>query len=161
MNRRLLMFAACAAFAVAGCAPIAAPPASVPEASAPAEPAAPGATVVTSTADMTATAPVTFTEATTAVVVEEGSATPMDDSNPLVVAAAKDLSKRLGVPMSQITVVSFEAVTWPDGSAGCPKPGMMYPQVLTDGSRIVLEVDGVQYEYHSGSGEPFLCEKPA
>jgi hypothetical protein len=75
--------------------------------------------------------------------------------------ALDDLSRRLGVGGSDITVVSAEEVTWRDGSIGCPRPGMMYPQVLTDGSKVVLEYQGKRYEYHAGGRRSaFLCENP-
>jgi hypothetical protein len=72
-----------------------------------------------------------------------------------------DLAGRLGVDPGEVRVVSVEEVTWPDGSLGCPQPGMMYPQVLTDGTRIALEAGGKRYEYHAGGPRgPFLCEDP-
>jgi hypothetical protein len=81
--------------------------------------------------------------------------------NPLE-QAKTDLADRVGVPVDQITVVSSEEVTWPDSSLGCPEPGMMYAQVLTAGTRIVLSAGGRQYSYHSSSRRaPFLCENPA
>ncbi len=76
-------------------------------------------------------------------------------------AAVNDLAERLGIDPADISVVSAEEVTWSDASVGCPKPGMMYAQVLTPGSRIVLEANGKRYEYHSAAGKaPFLCEHP-
>jgi hypothetical protein len=75
--------------------------------------------------------------------------------------AVRDLSRRLDLAPEQITVVSAEEVTWRDGSIGCPQPGMMYTQSLTDGSRVVLEAGGRRYEYHAGGRRPaFLCENP-
>jgi hypothetical protein len=75
--------------------------------------------------------------------------------------AVRDLSRRLDLTPEQITVVSAEEVTWRDGSLGCPQPGMMYTQALTDGSRVVLEAAGKRYEYHAGGQRPaFLCEDP-
>jgi hypothetical protein len=76
-----------------------------------------------------------------------------------VVAQAKaDLAERLGIDAAQVTVVSSTSVTWPDGSLGCPKPGMHYTQALVEGSRTVLEAGGKQYDYHAGNGRPpFLC----
>ena len=76
-------------------------------------------------------------------------------------AAVNDLAKRLGVNPGDVSVVSAEEVTWSDASIGCPKPGMMYAQVLTPGSRIVLEANGKRYVYHAAAGKaPFLCEHP-
>jgi len=88
-----------------------------------------------------------------------GGATPEID--PAARPAVADLAERLGVDESAITVVSVDEVTWPDGSLGCPEPGMMYSQALEDGTLIVLEVDGTTYEYHGGvNRDPFYCEHP-
>lgn len=79
----------------------------------------------------------------------------------LVVQALVDLAGRLGVDPADVALASIQQVTWPDGSLGCPQEGMLYPQVLTQGSRIVLESGGKRYAYHSGGGRgPFLCENP-
>lgn len=81
-------------------------------------------------------------------------------SNSFVDQAVSDLAARLGVPAAAITVVSTETVVWPDKGYGCPRPGMVYAQVLSEGIRIVLSAGGVQYRYHSGDGRPpFLCEQ--
>lgn len=78
----------------------------------------------------------------------------------IVEAAAADLAERLDVDREEISLVSFEWVTWNDGSIGCPEPGVVYTQALVEGSRVVLEHDGLEYDYHAGaSGNPFLCEK--
>jgi hypothetical protein len=80
----------------------------------------------------------------------------------VVEQAKADLTKRLGVAAEQVRVVSSDEVTWPDGSLGCPEPGMHYTQALVPGRRTVLEVGGKQYAYHSGGQRaPFLCEHPA
>ncbi len=79
----------------------------------------------------------------------------------VVADAVADLARRLGVEEAEITVVSAEEVTWRDGSMGCPRPGMLYPQMLTDGNRVVLEAQGQRYEYHAGGRRSaFLCENP-
>jgi hypothetical protein len=76
--------------------------------------------------------------------------------------AAQDLAQRLSIPVEEVTVMEVRDVTWPDASIGCPQPGMMYAQVLTEGTLIVLQRGGQTYEYHSGAGgEPFLCESAA
>jgi hypothetical protein len=72
--------------------------------------------------------------------------------------AVADLAARLGVDPSAITVVSARDVTWPDGSIGCPQPGMNYTQVQVDGAEIVLAVNGITYRYTlGGSRGPTLC----
>jgi hypothetical protein len=73
--------------------------------------------------------------------------------------ATIDLADRLGVKPGAVTLISYEPVTWGDGSLGCPQPDMMYTQALVDGYQIQLQVDGQVYNYHGANGEdPFLCE---
>ena len=79
---------------------------------------------------------------------------------PFVDQAKADLAGRLGVGAGTIVVLGAELVEWPDTSLGCPQPGMVYMQVPTDGSLIVLSHGGAEYRYHTGGSEyvPFLCE---
>jgi hypothetical protein len=79
---------------------------------------------------------------------------------PAVRKAVADLAQRLGVSEDDVRVVSMEEVTWRDGSLGCAQEGMMYTHALVNGSRIVLDVDAREYEYHQGQGRVFWCEKP-
>ncbi len=73
-----------------------------------------------------------------------------------------DLAERLGTQPDVVEVVTVEAVTWPDGSLGCPQPGMAYTEMLVEGLRIQLAHDGTIYFYHSGGSEPpFFCDQPA
>jgi hypothetical protein len=100
-------------------------------------------------------------DASQAITLEETITMEPIYSDPMVKAAMSDLSQQLSVPTSEITVVSYDAVTWPDSGLGCPKPDMAYAQVLVDGARIRLQVGDTVYEYHSGGGQPpFLCENP-
>jgi hypothetical protein len=47
---------------------------------------------------------------------------------------------------------------WPDGSLGCPQPGMLYTQVLTPGYQVVVEAGGEEYDYRMGRTGTFrLC----
>lgn len=109
----------------------------------------PGPTTVTSAPDATI-------DATTEMEDLDAEATATVES------AMQDLAERTGSSLEAISLVSFEYVTWNDGSLGCPEPGEMYTQALVDGSRTILEVGGVTYHYHAGAdGDPFLCENPA
>ena len=75
-----------------------------------------------------------------------------------VAIALADLSDRLGIPASDITVVSAESMVWPNGALGCPQPDMAYTQALVEGTLIVLFADDNTYNFHSGGArEPFLC----
>lgn len=86
-------------------------------------------------------------------------ASSISKDNPLVRQAKDDLASRLAIPIAEISLISFEEVTWPDGALGCPHPDMKYTQVPVDGSCIILAVSDRRYEYHSGGGRaPFLCE---
>jgi hypothetical protein len=69
----------------------------------------------------------------------------------LIEAAIDEAAKRSGTPRTEVRVVSAESVTWPDGSLGCPAPGMMYTQALVPGYRIVLQAGGQQLAYHAGA----------
>lgn len=70
-----------------------------------------------------------------------------------------DLMERLGVLKEEIRIVDAKAVTWPDASLGCPKRGVMYVQMLTDGYVIQLEANGQKYEYHTDTGQNvILCD---
>jgi len=55
-------------------------------------------------------------------------------------------------------LVSSEAVTFNDGSLGCATPGQSYTQAQIDGMRVVVSVNGKDYDYRFGQGaEPKLC----
>lgn len=71
------------------------------------------------------------------------------------------LAAQLGTERQSITVASSEAITWNDGSLGCPKPGEFYTQALVPGYRVILEASGKQYDYHASErGYFFLCTAP-
>src|SRR5581483_10578917 len=55
-----------------------------------------------------------------------------------VAQAVADLATRLAIDPNSITVVSAEAVTWPNGALGCAQPGRAYSQIVRPGYRIVL-----------------------
>ena len=71
--------------------------------------------------------------------------------------AQLDLSQILGLPVDEITVLSVEAVEWPDSSLGCPQPGMHYLQVVTPGYQILLQAQGKTYTYHADRQRAIYC----
>jgi hypothetical protein len=75
-------------------------------------------------------------------------------------AARAELATHVGIDRAaSATVLSAEAVDWPDGSLGCPQPDMVYPQVITPGYQVVFEVDGKEYDIRATtSGFVMLCE---
>jgi hypothetical protein len=63
-----------------------------------------------------------------------------------------------GVPVRQLTALSAQAVTWPDGSLGCPQAGRLYTQALVPGYRIRLNAAGTPLDYHASEhGAMTLC----
>lgn len=60
---------------------------------------------------------------------------------------------------ARATVEVARAVTWPDGSLGCPRPGVSYTQALVPGYQVVLALDASRYDYRVGThGAPVLCQ---
>jgi hypothetical protein len=83
-------------------------------------------------------------------------------TNPLIQQAVSDLARNESISTASIELVSYEEVTWPDTSLGCPHPDMKYLQVPQDGARIILRTADREFVYHSGGGQPpFLCARPA
>ena len=79
----------------------------------------------------------------------------------LVAQAREDLARRLSIEPDAVHFVKLKEVVWPDRSLGCPRPGMLYPQITQDGVQILLRAAGRSYDYRSGSGRaPFLCSHP-
>ena len=71
-----------------------------------------------------------------------------------------DASKRAGVPLAEVTLLTLEPVTWADGSLGCPEPGMMYTQALVRGYRIRVDAAGTPMTYHTGATSTFVLCPP-
>ncbi|MBK9927764.1 MAG: hypothetical protein IPP66_21030 [Anaerolineales bacterium] len=106
---------------------------------------------------MTACAPATPEQPPQSLIVRDPTArapkptpTPIPvDLTPAQQAAVSALSETLSLPADQITLISTEAVTWPDGCLGVQRMGMMCSQALVEGFKIILEADGKQYEFHT------------
>jgi len=81
------------------------------------------------------------------------------DEQQVVEVARADLAQRLNISPGEIQVVKVEAVQWRDSSLGCPRPGMMYLQVITPGYQIILSAQGREYDYRATTTHAFLCEK--
>lgn len=70
-----------------------------------------------------------------------------------------DAANRAGVEASSLTVVRSEAVTWNDGSLGCPEPGVLYTQEIIDGYWVEIVIGDVDLDYRlNSSGALLLCE---
>lgn len=87
-------------------------------------------------------------------------AAPLRDAElPVARLAIDALAAELGIPKDRITVDSVTAVDWPDGSLGCPKPGMGYLTVITPGHRIALRVEGAIHIVHEAKGRAIVCHQ--
>jgi hypothetical protein len=83
------------------------------------------------------------------VEIPEGAAS-------LVEQARRDLAAKLGISFNNALVIQVTAVEWNDSSLGCPKPDMAYLTVITPGYHIVLEANGIQYNYHTDEGDSIV-----
>lgn len=73
-----------------------------------------------------------------------------------------DAARRASVAADAVTIVEARAVTWSDGSLGCPEPGQFYTQALVEGYRILVQAGGRQLDYRAGRNGQFkLCENPS
>jgi len=86
---------------------------------------------------------------------------PADVPDDVWSAILEDLGRRLDtLDTGDVELLTAEAVTWTDGSLGCPEPGQMYTQALVEGYRIIVEAGGAEYVYRIGSGASVrLCEQ--
>ncbi len=90
--------------------------------------------------------------------VSTPSGVPTTLSDVRLAAIRADLTKR-GVASDQVRVVSAQSVTFNDGSLGCPAPGVQYTQAQVEGTRVVVEAAGTQYDYRFGTSDtPHLCQ---
>jgi hypothetical protein len=70
-----------------------------------------------------------------------------------------DAAERTATEPDAVEVVQAAAVTWNDGSLGCPEPGMLYTQALVDGYHVILEAGDEQLDYRvSAAGGFRICE---
>ena len=80
----------------------------------------------------------------------------------LLSAVMEEAASGAGIDPSEVEVITADAVTWNDGSLGCPEPGMSYTQALVPGYRVILEIEGEELAFHrDASGEFRFCEEPA
>jgi hypothetical protein len=173
MNYRWIVFLACASILLSGCAPgpLTADVLDPNRATitAPGPTATPGPTRVSPSptprptrGDLTLEPlPTGSISAETIEMTPPSTPDPAPDfgSNPLVDKARANLAARLSIDPQQIALVEFRSVVWPDGSFGCPQPGIGYIQMQVEGYFIQLSVNKRVFNYHGGQRqEPFLCE---
>lgn len=104
---------------------------------------------------VTACAPTAATQEP-ATVDEQPTPTPMPepthipvDLTPAQRAALTTLSETLNLPVDQITLISTEEVTWPNGCLGIVRMGVLCTQAEVPGFTMILEANGQNYEVHT------------
>ncbi len=76
----------------------------------------------------------------------------------VIAAARADAALRFGLAPESLKVVDAQAVTWSDGSLGCPQPGRQYTMALVPGFRVRLRGPSGVLDYHAGPrGGLLLC----
>lgn len=76
----------------------------------------------------------------------------------MVQLASEALAERLGIDISEVTLVESVAQDWPDGGLGCPSPDAIYAAVITPGYQITLAAQDESYIYHTDTAETVvLC----
>ena len=77
----------------------------------------------------------------------------------LLAEIVADAAGRTGMAEDALTVIQDQAVVWPDGSLGCPQPGMMYTQALVDGYHVLVQAGETVLDYRATQRSSFvLCE---
>ncbi len=97
---------------------------------------------------------------TPASVPGQGTNAPADEKQAQQAAIA-NLAKALGVPDSEVAIVSTEPVTWPNGCMGVQRLGVMCTMNEVPGFRIVLSAKGVQYEVHTNQDGSIIAPEQA
>ena len=81
-----------------------------------------------------------------------------NDQAQIVQSALAHAARTSGLAPSALVVESAIRVIWPDGSLGCPEPGMVYTQALVPGYQIRIRAGEALLDYHaSARGELVLC----
>ena len=77
-------------------------------------------------------------------------ATPAPQPLPQAIVNVKNyLAEKLGVKVTDIKVISFVEVDWPDSCLGINTPGIMCAMHVTPGYKVFLQVKNSTYELHS------------
>ncbi len=75
-------------------------------------------------------------------------------------AAVQKLAGQLNLPAAQVSVVSSEAVDWPDACLGLASPGEMCATVITPGYKVVLSAGGKEYTFRTNQKGTIVRQEP-
>jgi hypothetical protein len=71
------------------------------------------------------------------------------DKAPFAIAAKAALSQKLAIPQEQVSFVSADGIEWTDSCLGLGGPAESCLQAVTPGYKVILAVEGKQYEIHT------------
>ncbi len=101
----------------------------------------------------------TTADSTTSTVSQTkpvSEAVPSDILDRIVERAEGDFA----VSADAISIERASRVVWRDSSLGCPEPGQVYMQVLTDGYWVILDSPKGQLDYRASlDGRVVTCEE--
>ncbi len=104
------------------------------------------------------TTPVQPAEAVSPAEEKMPEATISPEMQPMADKATGILAEALTVSPENVTILEVQRVEWRDASLGCPKPGMMYAQVITPGYLIKAQVNGETQMLHMNeAGRGVVC----
>ena len=69
------------------------------------------------------------------------------------------VAQQLEVSANEIEIVSSISDEFSDSSLGCPQPGMMYAQVITQGYRTIVRHKNKDYDVRSAGTYVQICEQ--
>ena len=97
-----------------------------------------------------------------AVTATPGQNTTIDPAlqKKIVGAAQTRLARKLNLKASEIKLVSIEPVSWPDSCLGLPGPDEMCAEMITDGYRVVLAVNGQNYTFRTDQTGQNIRQEP-
>ncbi len=70
-----------------------------------------------------------------------------------VTLAIADLTEYLDISEAEVEVRQVDRLQWPDSCLGAAQAGEVCAEVITEGFKIILSVEGRGYEYHSNLGD--------
>jgi hypothetical protein len=78
----------------------------------------------------------------------------------MAAAVRADVARQLALEDASTLSVTLEAVTWSDGSLGCPRPDRVYTQAVVPGWRIVVGDGRRAWTYHAARGGQWVLCPP-
>ncbi len=97
-----------------------------------------------------------------------GAGIPLVPETPVIGEVPGDLLEKmyafmetdLKLDRSQFTLVRAESVIWPDGSLGCPQPGVMYTMALVEGYWVQVLVGEQLVDFRASQNGKFqICQQ--